>query len=151
VKGWSSDGERIDLSPWQEEEVRRYMAWRDDKSPGSRFMFSSRARQEGKTAVITTINRMNEHKTKTGNWFPEEKNMRRFRVYRPNPPEEYRESGTANAPDEVQFEGVVFSDGTVCVRWLTEFRSHSLWNSLEDLEKVHGHPEYGSIWGWLDD
>ena len=76
--------------------------------------------------------------------------MRRFRAFRPSPPQEYYEQGTANPPDEPQFEGIVFSDGTVCVRWLTEFRSHSLWASLEDLEKVHGHPEYGSYWTWLD-
>lgn len=76
--------------------------------------------------------------------------MRRFKVYRPSPPQEYYEQGTANPPDEPQFEGVVFSDGSVAVRWLTEFRSHSLWASLSDLEKVHGHPEYGSIWEWLD-
>ena len=77
--------------------------------------------------------------------------MRRFVCYRPNPPEGYRESGAANAPDEVQFEGVVFSDGTVCVRWLTEFRSHSVWASWDDLEKIHGHPEYGTVIKWLDD
>ena len=77
--------------------------------------------------------------------------MRRFRVYRPDPPAEYREQGVANAPDEVQFEGVVFSDGTVCVRWLTEFRSHSVWASMADLERVHGHPEYGTKVEWLDD
>lgn len=76
--------------------------------------------------------------------------MRRFRCYRPNPPADYYESGTANPPDQVQFEGVVFSDGTVCVRWLTEFRSHSLWASWDDLEKVHGHPEYGTVIEWAD-
>jgi hypothetical protein len=57
----------------------------------------------------------------------------------------------ANAPDEVQFEGVVFSDGTCAVRWLTAFRSTSVWDSWEDLEKVHGHPEYGTVIEWLDD
>ena len=76
--------------------------------------------------------------------------MRRFQVYRPHPPEEYFGQGAANASDEVQFEGVVFSDGTVVVRWLTEFRSHSVWASLTDLEKIHGHPEYGTVWKWLD-
>jgi hypothetical protein len=75
--------------------------------------------------------------------------MRRFQVYRPSPPPEYAASGAANPPDDVQFEGVVFSDGTVCVRWLTECRSHSVWASLDDLEKIHGHPEYGTIWRWL--
>jgi hypothetical protein len=77
--------------------------------------------------------------------------MKRFTVYRRTPPDSYYESGTANPPDEPQFEGVVFTDGSVCVRWLTEYRSHSLWASLGDLEKVHGHPEYGSVWDWLDE
>jgi hypothetical protein len=76
--------------------------------------------------------------------------MRRFEVLRPEPPEAYLAAGTANAPGEVQFEGVVFSDGTVAVRWLTAFRSHSVWACLEDLAKVHGHPEYGTQWRWLD-
>jgi hypothetical protein len=77
--------------------------------------------------------------------------MRRFEVYRPNPPAAYLENGHANPPEEVQFEGVVFTDGTVAVRWLTEFRSHSLWDSLTDLEQVHGHPEYGTVFRWFDD
>ena len=76
--------------------------------------------------------------------------MKRFRCYRPNPPAGYRESGAANAPDEVQFEGVEFSDGRVAVRWLTEFRSMSVWESFADLEKIHGHPEYGTVIEWLD-
>ena len=76
--------------------------------------------------------------------------MKRFRVYRPSPPKEYYEQGTANAPDEVQFEGVVFSDGTVCLRWLTEYSSHSVWSSLEDMLAVHGHPEYGTEIEWID-
>lgn len=76
--------------------------------------------------------------------------MRRFEVYRPCPPEDYRAQGAANAPDEVQFEGVVFSDGTVCVRWLTLYRSHSVWASFDDLAAIHGHPEYGTRIEWLD-
>lgn len=76
--------------------------------------------------------------------------IRRFECYRPNPPEGYRDQGVANAPEEVQFEGVVFSDGTVCIRWLTQFRSHSVWQSWDDVEKVHGHPEYGTEIRWLD-
>ncbi|HWI66856.1 MAG TPA: hypothetical protein VNS88_00510 [Nitrospiraceae bacterium] len=76
--------------------------------------------------------------------------MKRFECYRPNPPEGYRDQGVANAPEEVQFEGVVFGDGTVCIRWLTQFRSHSIWQSWDDVEKVHGHPEYGTEIRWLD-
>ncbi len=76
--------------------------------------------------------------------------MRRFVCHRPNPPADYAAQGAANPPDEAQFEGVVFSDGTVCVRWLTEFRSHSVWTSYADLEAIHGHPEYGTVITWLD-
>lgn len=76
--------------------------------------------------------------------------MRNFRAFRPHPPQEYYESGTANPPDEVQYEGCVFSDGTVAVRWLTQFRSTSLWSSFEELMNVHGHPEYGTRIEWLD-
>lgn len=77
--------------------------------------------------------------------------MKRFRCYRPNPPADYVLTGAANAPDEVQFEGVVFSDGTVCVRWLTEYRSHSIWPDWDSLVRIHGHPEYGTVIEWLDD
>ena len=76
--------------------------------------------------------------------------MRRFVCYRPAPPEEYYAQGAANSPDEPQFEGVVFSDGTVAVRWLTKFRSHSVWASFDDLDAIHGHPEYGTRMDWLD-
>lgn len=74
----------------------------------------------------------------------------RFTCYRPEPPAGYRESGAANPPDQAQFEGVVFSDGTVTVRWLTYYRSHSVWASIGDLLAIHGHPEYGTRFEWPD-
>jgi hypothetical protein len=77
--------------------------------------------------------------------------MRRFIVYRPNPPENYVKDGFANPPDQIQFEGVQFTDGTVAVRWLTETRSTSLWDNLESLIKIHGHPEYETVFKWLDE
>lgn len=76
--------------------------------------------------------------------------MRRFQGYRPNPPAEYLAAGVANPPDDVQYEGVVFTDGTVVCRWQTEFRSHSVWTSWDDFYRVHGHPEYGTRIEWLD-
>lgn len=76
--------------------------------------------------------------------------MRRFRCYRKTPPTAYYENGTANSPEEVQFEGCVFSDDTVCVRWLTHYASHSIWTNFDDLYAVHGHPEYGTVIEWLD-
>lgn len=76
--------------------------------------------------------------------------IRRFRIYRPNAPEGHLASGAANAPDEVQLEGCLFSDGTVSVRWMTQFRSFSNWDSWAAFDAVHGHPEYGTVVDWLD-
>jgi hypothetical protein len=76
--------------------------------------------------------------------------MHRFTCYRVSPPKGYRGTGYANPPAEPQFEGVVYSDGTCAVRWLTAYRSHSTWASLQDLMAVHGHPEYESRIDWPD-
>ena len=76
--------------------------------------------------------------------------MKRFTCYRPNAPAEYLEQAIANAPDQPQFEGVVFEDGTVCQHWLTIGRSHVIWQSFDDLMKIHGHPEYGTYFEWQD-
>jgi hypothetical protein len=53
-----------------------------------------------------------------------------------------------NPPDTPQFEGVLFSDGKVAIRWLTKCRSTSVWDSFEDLMAIHGHPEYESELVW---
>jgi hypothetical protein len=76
--------------------------------------------------------------------------MKRFTAWREQPPEGYREQGAANPPDQAQFEGVVSSDGRVAVFWLTEYRSVSVWNSVEDMLAIHGHPEYGTRIEWPD-
>ena len=55
-----------------------------------------------------------------------------------------------NASDEVQFEGVEFSDGRCALRWLTPIRSVSVWDSLADALAIHGHPEYESDIVWHD-
>lgn len=77
--------------------------------------------------------------------------MNRFTAYRRN----LAERGThneyqMNAASEPQFEGVVWSDGTVTLRWLTACKSHSVWSSLEDMLRIHGHPEYGTEIVWHD-
>ena len=50
-----------------------------------------------------------------------------------------------NPDDEPQFEGVIWSDGTVALRWLTACRSTSVWSSLQEMLAIHGHPEYGTV------
>lgn len=76
--------------------------------------------------------------------------MRMFRGYRPQPREEYVDKGLTNKSLETpDYEGVLFADGTVVVRWLTQYRSHSVWASWDDFYQVHGHPEYGTEIRWL--
>ena len=55
-----------------------------------------------------------------------------------------------NPPDQPQFEGVMFSDGCVVLRWLTGVHSTSVWSSMDDMLAIHGHPEYLSELIWQD-
>lgn len=75
--------------------------------------------------------------------------MKTFTVYRPSPPETH-DANQKNPPDQPQFEGVIFSDGRVALRWLTAARSVSVWDSFEDMSAIHGHPEYGTYFVWHD-
>ncbi len=75
--------------------------------------------------------------------------MKLFTGYRPNPRPEYAPAGLSNASDETaDYQGVVFDDGTVVLRWLTEFKSHSVWSDYDSFYHVHGHPEYGTRIEW---
>lgn len=55
-----------------------------------------------------------------------------------------------NSAGEPQFEGVIWSDDTVTLRWLTELRSTSVWENIEAALGIHGHPEYGTRIYWHD-
>lgn len=74
--------------------------------------------------------------------------MQTFQMYRRNVPDETHNENQKNDPNEPQFEGIVFSDGTVAVRWLTKIRSTSVWKNFDDLMAIHGHPEYESELVW---
>lgn len=76
---------------------------------------------------------------------------RLFRGYRPHPPAEYAEKGITNSGSTPDYEGVVWSDGTVSIRWLTQYRSFSNWSSWDEFYAVHGHPEYGTTLCFKDD
>lgn len=76
--------------------------------------------------------------------------IKRFEVYRTLDISDTHEPNQVNPPEQVQFEGVVFSDGKCVIRWLTESRSISVWDDFKTMMSVHGHPEYGSVLKWLD-
>jgi hypothetical protein len=71
-------------------------------------------------------------------------------MYRRNVPDATHDSNQKNPSDMAQFEGVIFSDGTVAIRWLTAKCSTAVWGSMEDMLAIHGHPEYGSELVWHD-
>lgn len=77
--------------------------------------------------------------------------MKRFTAYRRNISARATHNEFQKNPDDVpQFEGVVWTDGTVTLRWLTACRSTSVWASLRDCLTIHGHPEYGTEIEWHD-
>lgn len=78
-------------------------------------------------------------------------NMRRFVCYRRDmDSRETHNEKQKNPEGEAQYEGVIWSDGTVTLHWRTPLRSHSVWDSIGDCLGVHGHPEYGTEIIWLD-
>lgn len=76
--------------------------------------------------------------------------MRLFVGFRPVPPVEYKDAGLTNSGERADYQGVVFDDGTVVLRWLTEHKSHSVWKDYRSFYKVHGHPEYGTRIEWVE-
>lgn len=77
--------------------------------------------------------------------------MRTFIAYRRNISKRDTHNSLQKNPDTMpQFEGVIWSDGSVTLRWLTACRSTSVWASVEDMLAIHGHPEYGTEIEWLD-
>lgn len=77
--------------------------------------------------------------------------IKRFTAYRTDMDRRDTHSALQKNPeDEPQYEGVVFTDGTVALRWLTPLRSTSVWPDLYSALGVHGHPEYGTNIIWHD-
>lgn len=74
-------------------------------------------------------------------------------MYRKGDLSQTHDANQVNAAHEPQFEGVEFSDGRVAVRWLTAKASVSVWDSMDDLLAIHGHPEYDSelVWRSIED
>lgn len=58
--------------------------------------------------------------------------MRRFHLYRIT-------DVTGTSGTGVVAEGCVFTDGHVALRWPSSTSSWILYNSVDDMEKVHGH------------
>lgn len=74
---------------------------------------------------------------------PERTKMKRFLLNR-------LEDSTGVSGIGVIAEGVMFSDGRVVTRWITGVAQQTcVWDSLEDMKKVHGHNGQTEI-VWMD-
>lgn len=69
--------------------------------------------------------------------------MRRFELHR-----DVDESGVSGIG--VVAEGVQFSDGRCAMRWLTETASTGLYDSISDVQTIHGHGGLTQI-VWIDE
>ena len=58
--------------------------------------------------------------------------MRRFYLYR-------QKDISGVSGKGIVAEGIVFTDGTCAMRWLSDMASTALYNSVEDLIKIHDH------------
>ena len=69
--------------------------------------------------------------------------MRRFRLYRTED-----ESGVSGVGYVA--EGIQFSSGKSVINWTTTVSSVAMYDSLEELESIHGHDGKTEI-RWMDD
>jgi len=76
--------------------------------------------------------------------------MKAFTMYRRDMSNAPHTAEQKNDPDKPQFQGVVFDDGTVAIRWMTAKCSTAVWQCMDDMLAIHGHPEYGSELAWHD-
>ena len=79
--------------------------------------------------------------------------IQRFTVYRKainDVGAKTHNNASMNADDEPQYEGVIFTDGTVVLRWLTKFGASEFFDNIEAALTIHGHPEYETEIIWHD-
>lgn len=68
--------------------------------------------------------------------------MRRFELDR-------KMDVTGVSGEGIVAEGVEFSDGTVAIRWKSDYPSTVIWASLEDAKRIHGHGSL-TVVRWID-
>ena len=74
-----------------------------------------------------------------------------FSVYRRGDISATHTEAQVNAPDEVQFDGVIFDDVTTVIHWNTSARSTSIFEDFDSLLEIHGHPEPAYLTSFIFD
>lgn len=68
--------------------------------------------------------------------------MKRFNLFR-------KEDETGISGTGVVAEGIQFSGGKCAMNWLTAVSSVAVYDSIDDLEKIHGH-DGKTVVVWMD-
>jgi hypothetical protein len=74
-----------------------------------------------------------------------------FSVYRRGDISATHTENQRAAPDEIQFDGVIFHDGTTVIHWDTAVHSTAVFESFDELLEIHGHPEYDTEFRFVEE
>lgn len=72
-----------------------------------------------------------------------DKPLKLFSMYRRGDISEDHDENQRVDPDKPQFDGVVFRSGKAVISWNTEAKSIAVFDSFEELMKIHGHNKPG--------
>ena len=70
-----------------------------------------------------------------------DKPLKLFSMYRHGDISEDHDENQRTDPDKPQFDGVIFRSGKVVISWNTAAKSVAVFDSFEELMKIHGHSE----------
>ncbi len=72
-----------------------------------------------------------------------DKPLKLFSMYRRGDISEDHDENQRTDPDKPQFDGVIFRSGKCVISWNTEAKSVAVFDSFEELMKIHGHNKPG--------
>ena len=70
-----------------------------------------------------------------------DKPLKLFSMYRRGDISEDHDENQRTDPDKPQFDGVIFRSGKCVISWNTESKSVAVFDSYDEMMKIHGHPE----------
>jgi len=100
----------------------------------SRFA-SNDASSNDKSLKDTSLNEVDNNVT--------DKPLKLFSMYRRGDISEDHDENQRTDPDKPQFDGVIFRSGKCVISWNTRSKSIAVFDSFEELMKIHGHSKPG--------
>jgi hypothetical protein len=70
-----------------------------------------------------------------------DKPLKLFSMYRRGDISEDHDENQRTDPDKPQFDGVIFRSGKTVISWNTAAKSVAVFDSFEELMKIHGHDD----------